>query len=271
MLLFVCITVFDLTRFAQKFLPFSPQGYLYPTTKTLDFIQKQKGLFRIMSTDSRILPPNVTGMYKIQTVDGYDPLYLRRYAELIAASERNEPNINPPFGFNRIITPQRYDTGIIDLLGVSYVLSLNDLESEKLEKVFQEGETRVYKNTKAFPRAFFVKKVIVSDTKQHTINKLFDAAIDLHTTAIVEDGNSSLENDSFSLGTISVKEYNSNRVLIETENQGQGFLILMDTFYPTWKVQIDGKEETISRTNYNFRGVIVPKGTHVVEFYNSLF
>jgi hypothetical protein len=72
-------------------------------------------------------------------VNGYDPLYIRRYGELIAASERGTPNIDPPFGFNRIITPQRYDSAIVNLLGVKYVLSLADLSSPTLKKVFQEN------------------------------------------------------------------------------------------------------------------------------------
>jgi len=270
LVLFLSVSVFDVTRFSQKFLPFSSPHYLYPQTKIIDYLQDQPGIFRIMSTDSRVLPPNVSMMYKLQTVDGYDPLYLRRYAELIAASERNEPNIQPPFGFNRIITPHRYDSRIIDLLGVSYVLSLSDIESEKLEKIHQEGETRLYKNTKAFMRAFFVENIIVTQNKQESISALFDPSTDINSTAVVE-GERGGFSSAFTKGTVSILEYSADKVVLETVNEGEGFLVLMDTFYPTWHATIDNEDTPIFLTNYTFRGLVVPKGRHTVEFYNTLF
>ncbi len=93
----VGLTVFDLFRFGWKFNPFTKKSYLFPNTQTINFLQKQKGKFRIMTTDSRILPPNFSVVYKLEDIAGYDPLYLSRYAELIAASQRNKPDINPPF------------------------------------------------------------------------------------------------------------------------------------------------------------------------------
>src|SRR5579885_640901 len=142
LVLLLLLTVFDLVRFSQKFTPFTDSQYLFPQTKTLQFLQNKVGNNRIMATDPQILPPNFSIMYHLQSVDGYDPLYLLRYGELIAASERNKPDITPPFGFNRIITPHNYDSRIMDLLGVKYVLSLSPITSAKLEKVFSEGQTQ---------------------------------------------------------------------------------------------------------------------------------
>lgn len=144
-----------------NFLPFTSKQYLYPSTKVISFLQNQPGIFRIMSIDDRLFTPNVATMYRLQSIDGYDPLYLQRYGELIAASERGKPDIKPPFGYNRIITPKNYDSKIIDLLGVKYVLSLSDLNSPKLKMVFQEGETRIYENKDAYPRVFIVKPAIL--------------------------------------------------------------------------------------------------------------
>jgi len=103
---FNLVTVFDLFRFGWKFEPFTNKEYLYPSTSVMSFLKNQQGMFRVMSTDSRILPPNFSAMYKLQTLDGYDPLYLQRYGELMVAIKRDKPDINPQFGFNRIITPQ---------------------------------------------------------------------------------------------------------------------------------------------------------------------
>lgn len=269
----VAITVFDLFRFGWKFEPFTQKAYLFPSTATISFLQKNVGEFRIMSEDSRILPPNFSAIYRIQSIDGYDPLYLLRYGELIAASERDKPDIAPPFGFNRIITPKNYESKIIDLLGVKYILSLRDLSSPKLEKVFQEGETRVYENKDALPRAFFVEEVKVAESKNDVVEELFQNKFAPTNTAVVEKslGVDTNPPSRWTKGTTTIVHYSENKIRIMTENSGTGFLVLTDSFYPTWKVKIDSRQENIYRTDYNFRGVIVPKGIRTVEFYNSLF
>jgi len=180
------VTAFDLLRFGWKFTPFTNNNYLFSITQSISFLQKQKGQFRIAATDPKILPPNFSSIYLIQSVDGYDPLYLQRYGELIIAMERNRPDIEPPFGFNRIITPHNYDSRIMDLLGVKYVLSLSALNSPKLTKVFQEGQTLIYENKNVMPRTFFVKMVKTVKNKEDAMKILFDSSIDLVQTGIVE-------------------------------------------------------------------------------------
>ncbi len=40
----------------------------------------------------------------------------------------------------------------------------------------------------------------------------------------------------------------------------------MDTWYPGWKVKIDGNSAALLRANYLFRGVEVVPGSHIIEF-----
>ncbi len=271
-IMIVAVTAFDLLRFSWKFNPFTQKSYLFPSTATISFLQKNIGEFRIMSTDSRIMPPNFSSIYRLKSIDGYDPLYLLRYGELIAASERKKADINPPFGFNKIITPHNYDSKIIDLLGVKFVLSLSDLKSDKLKKVFQEGETRIYENKNVIPRAFFIKKIVFVNNNKETINKMFEDSFNLMNTAIIENADKELQNIKQTIsGKANAVHYSENKVIMETDNAGIGFLVLTDSYYPTWHVTVDGIKEKIYRTDYNFRGVIVPAGKHTIEFYNSLF
>lgn len=271
------LTVFDLFRFAYKFLPFTDREYLYPETNSIYFARKFAGLNRVMAVDDRILPPNFSIMYYTMTVDGYDPLYLRRYAELIAASERGKPDISPPFGFNRIITPKNYDSRIIDLLGVKYVFGLDELESEKLVKVLTEGQTKVFENLDVYNRAFFVKRVISAKNKQDAINKMFDRDIELRESAIVEGWDRELEVFGIKGAKVEIGEYKSNRVVINTNNQRSGFLVLTDSYYPAWKAFVCDRngdkcrEAKIYITDYNFRGVVVPAGRNSVVFEMGLF
>ncbi len=275
-LLVIGLTVFDLFRFAYKFTPFTPEKYLFPEASSLSFLQKYSDVSRIMTTDAMILPPNFSVMYHLQSIDGYDPLYLRRYGELIAAMERNAPDIKPPFGFNRIINPHNYGTKIADLLGVKYVLSLTDLSSPKLTKVFEEGTTKIYENKDAVERAFFVRGIYPSSGKQQTINAIFDKNIDLRQIAVVENWDSGKITFTSKGNKAEITKYRDNEVTIETNNKEEGFLVLTDTFYPAWHAKICNNtkancyETKIYLTDYNFRGIIVPKGKYTIIFYTTL-
>lgn len=261
----VLLTILDLFRFGWKFTPFTNKEYLFPQTETLKFLESQKGQFRIMTTDPRIFSPNFSIIHKLQSVDGYDPLYLKGYGELIASLERGKPDISGPFGFDRIITPHNIDSKLIDLLGVKYIMSLSDLTSNRFKKVFQEGETRVYENEKVMPRAFFVDQTINSNSSTNSIKLLFDK--DLAKMAITEN----FKNSAWSKGNATISRYEENSVSIQTENEGEGFVVLTDSFYPTWHAKIDGKKTVVYKTDFNFRGVSVPKGKHNIEFYVTLF
>jgi uncharacterized membrane protein YfhO len=43
-------------------------------------------------------------------------------------------------------------------------------------------------------------------------------------------------------------------------------VLLTDTYYPGWKASLDGRPVQIHPTDYAFRGVIVPEGTHELVF-----
>ena len=268
----ILITVFDLFRFGWKFESFTNKQYLFPSTSITVFLQNQKGPFRVMATDSKIFPPNFSIIYKVQTLDGYDPLYLQRYGELMVASARNKPDISTFFGFNRIITPQNPLSRTTDLLGVKYVLSLNELKNPKLTQVFTDGIVRVYENTMAFPKAFFVNTTFLANSKQQAIDTIFDLNFPLNKGAVVEDVSSKqFFKSNWNLGKVQIIDYQDDKVMLKTQGQEAGFLVLTDSYYPTWHATIDGKETKIYLTDFNFRGVIVPKGEHIIEFYDTIF
>src|SRR5205814_2453885 len=114
-----------------------------------------------------------------------------------------------------------------------------ELPSPKFTKVYEEGQTKVYENTKAFPRAFFVKEIQSVNNKQEAINSLFADTIDLHTIAVVEKWDDHLETGSnLTVGTVQIAGYKENMVVVETENPRVGFLVLTDTCYPTWHAKV---------------------------------
>ena len=67
-------------------------------------------------------------------------------------------------------------------------------------------------------------------------------------------------------GTATLVVDEPERIIVETDAVRPGILVLTDTFYPGWRVTVDGAPASLLRANYLFRGVYVPAGAHWVEF-----
>jgi hypothetical protein len=139
-----------------------------------------------------------------------------------------------------------------------------------------DGETKVYENTNAFPRVFFVDTIQQVTSSKDALSALFNPSNNLREKAIVENMDSKLA-QPLATGNIISVDYSAEDIKIAVEMKGVGFLVLTDSYYPTWKAQLLNQitqqhmSIPIYRTDYALRGVLVPKGKYVVEFYNSLF
>lgn len=261
----VILTVIDLFRFGWKFTSFSEKTWIYPKTRALEYLQKNIKNYRFLSLDRRIMPPNFSTMYKLQDVSGYDPLYLRKYGELVAAWERGKPDISNA-SFNRIITPTNISSPITDLLGVGYILSIDEINNSAFDLVFKEGETKVYKNKNTIPRVFLVSKIIKAKNDQDEMNKLFENIQSLSKIATTQEdiriADTPIEKNEYT----KIIKYSENKVKIETNTTVERLLIFTDIYYPMWKADIDGSETKIYSVDFTFRGLVVPKGQHIIEF-----
>src|SRR3989344_1971974 len=256
-IVFAC---FDLFRFTTKFIAYTDASLFFPTTKTLIFLQEHLGNARVMPTDRRILPPNVSTYYHLASVEGYDPLYLNNYAGLVAAWTRNAPDTSPA-AFNRIVTPQKYAVFFSDLLGVKYVLSLTDIIDPKLKLVFVEGETRVYENALVYPRAFLVEQVDTVPPKD-VMTQLFSQQHNLSRIAVAAEQIPVSQQPLVASETADIILYNPQQVVVTTTTTQPRLLVLTDVFYPGWRARIDGRPAKIYQIDYAFRGVVVPSGIH---------
>lgn len=264
-ILVIAVTVFDLFRFGWKFIPFTPPEYFFPSTAAVSFLQSQQKPFRVMSLDNRAFPPNVTSYYGIETPEGYDPVYDARYEEFIAALNRNEPNISPPFGFNRIITLSNIDSPLLPLLNVKYIVTLADLHSPYLELMYREGNTRIYWYKKALPRIYPVESVIRASQRGQVMSLLYSKSFNPVKEAIVE-GNPEVPAWPVQYtDTIRITSYTDSAILATSSLAADHVVVVLNMFDPGWHATIDGKITQIYRTNYLFMSLVVPKGEHAIR------
>jgi hypothetical protein len=265
LLLVIGVVTFDLFRFGWKFTPFVTRAYFFPTTQAVSFLQSQPKPFRIMSLDNRIMPPNVNAYYGIESIEGYDPVYDSRYEEFIAALNRNEPNIKPPFGFNRIITGSTIHSALLPFLNVKYILTLEELKDPQVELMYQEGSTRVYWYKKALPRVYVPEGVVRFDSKQEFFDLVYTDTFDPLKTALVEEFIELVKTPLMSGETAQIDSYSSSEIQIKTKLINDRLVVVANMYAPGWKATIDGRPTSLYRTNYIFQGVVVPEGEHILK------
>lgn len=66
--------------------------------------------------------------------------------------------------------------------------------------------------------------------------------------------------------TFSFTKFEPNRIELLVSSKYDGPIVLMQNYYPRWKLYIDGKPVAIEKTNLSFMGFILPKGEHTVAF-----
>ncbi len=147
-------------------------------------------------------------------------------------------------------------------------------EINKSFDLIYDDEIKIYENRNVFPRSFITHHAVILRSENDIFNKLNNEDFDLKNVVIIEKipasikdlteyNHNSVYTDNSSCH---IKDYNMNDVLIMADMKSPGFLIITDTYYPGWKVYVDGVEKEILAADYLFRAVFLETGTHSVKF-----
>lgn len=278
--LLMLVFVFDLFRFADKYLPFVREELIFPKTPVLEFLQEQEKPFRIEKESSEILPANMWSYYGLESASGYNPLYPRRYSEFISVLNTNEVR----FDVSRYALVRNFDSQLFDLLNNKYLLALKRDEKgipseqgeisylykdSKFKLIYSDQSLAVLENTLSFPRAFLVEDKIIIKEKEEIAELLLSEEIDLRKTVILEE-EPEVSAEDLSQGSpeesltdsVEFLEYTNNEETLRVKSNSDKILFISETLYPGWKAFLDGQEAKIHRANYVFKGVFIPRGEH---------
>ncbi len=137
-------------------------------------------------------------------------------------------------------------------------------------KVFEgPGSISIYENRNVCPYAYMVKEVIpakgVNDAQAIFFNTrgLFNP----HTQAVVTGDvfGGHYPTQDLTTGMLTLLSQLPQKIVLEAETSGQGFLVLSQQHYPGWGAYVDGKRVQTHRTNGVLTGLFVPPGRHTVE------
>ncbi len=151
------------------------------------------------------------------------------------------------------------------MLNVKYIVSDQQIPYPGFQSIYQQGKEYVYKNNDALQRAYFVDSV-KSEPGLEVLNEIKTNSFDPKNVAFV-DIKIPKVNKPDSADYANITEYKDETVALNVKATGNNFLFFGDTYLPTgWKAYIDGNKTEIYKTNHDFMGIVVPNGTHKVEF-----
>lgn len=272
---FFILVVLDFGRYFLKFNPFVSQNFAFPDVPALQFLQNQQGVFRVGREHAEVFPPNTWIAYRLQSIEGYDPIYLKQYGQFFNFLNGGDIRTG---NTNRYAELLNYKSLFLDQANLKYFIGIGrdrtghipgDFVNYKFEeagykKVFKEGSAVIFENPNAKERVQFAEDIITTSTDN--IQKIFmeDKSFDPGRTVLLSED---LQIPSITgKGEAVIIHYSPNKVKIKTTTASDEILVLADQYENGWKAKIDGKEAKISRANTIFRAVKVPAGSHEVIF-----
>lgn len=220
----------------------TPQGFNMPNQFIKAFTPKlPNDIFRV---NMRLFQPvrymamkrNQGMIDKIMLIEGYNPLILQR--------------VSPPMP-NRDLN--------LDILNVKYSIGIDRTINAP----------RFYENMDRFGNAWFVNKIVETDSSQ--IKSIMESGqYDLRKTALFEQNMNFKSIEEVAQYKIKCISYENNRIEYKVSNSTDGFLILSEIYYPSWKAQVNKKDSKVYLTDYCFRAIPLKKGNNkVILEYDS--
>ena len=289
LIIIIILSVFDLFYYGWKFTPFVNRQLVYPKTSVFTWLNNKGGINRFFGVEDGYIDTNYALSSRLFSPEGYDPLFIGRYGELVNASyfgqlkkeiprsDVNIPKIDDVYKF----TENSYRRKLMQLLGIKYIVDKDDLgqkgdfkaenykfNPELFNLVWQDGKWKIYEYKEALPRFFLANSYETIVDKQQIINKLLNNNVDLKQTVILEEKipafNNLLNKETASF--VEMEYYQPNQAKFKVSTNTDKILFLSDNYYPGWKAYMDGKETKIYRADYTFRAIVVPTGVHTVIF-----
>jgi uncharacterized membrane protein YfhO len=82
-----------------------------------------------------------------------------------------------------------------------------------------------------------------------------------------EDPTLPLPQSSFAPVDGKVQSYGQNEIVVEVNSPAPGIAVLNETYYPGWRVTVNGHQGQLFRANHLMRAAVVPAGRSTLRFY----
>lgn len=224
---------------------------------TVQFIKNDSSLFRIFPLGQDLFQNNSYMYHELSSIGGYSPAKLRIYQDVIESSLYNGPDQQFPVNMN-----------VVNMLNVKYLIAQGQLPPDRfqLANFDQEKKMLTYLNPGYLPRAWFVDSLVVAGKKDEIFSILNSGGWNPRTTAILENELNAVVSKPESTAVYDIKAL-SQKLEMKVFTSKSALLVVSEIYYPPgWKAFIDGNPAEVYKTNYILRSLVVPAGSHLVEF-----
>ena len=270
----VALVAIDLFRANMGYNPAIPRDHAtQPVTPAIEYLQQRvPNRFSGVSLNISFqpLPADLAMRYGLYDGRGYDYPAEKRYDTL----------------WRRFVVPGIPDFAQPDALAgatpaavrAMSVLSISDLlaapdddrlRGPGLRVAYRGKDAVIYRNERALPRLFLVGRQQVIPDAETQLRAVTHPRFDGRRVAVTErrlPGLAEGAGGTAPVGSARFEAYEPDRVVARSRADRRSLLVLSDVHYPGWKVRVDGRDAPIERVDYLLRGVMVPAGTHRVEF-----
>jgi hypothetical protein len=221
-----------------------------------NFLLEDQSIYRILPLGKFFTQTRFS--YYHQSLAGYHAAKLGLFQDLIDHVLYQGPDPNFPVNWN-----------LLKLFNVKYLIAEGQINQSVglMDPVFHDGPSNLtlFEFKEPAPRVFFVPKIIAEPDPKVLINRLNDPGFDPQSVAYLDqECKTPIEPDPDAKAQIT--EFNPNLLRVQFSTSKPQFLFISEMYYPAgWKAFIDGTVTRIYRTNYAFRGVVVPPGEHTLK------
>lgn len=262
-MLLILISAYDLISAGRRYIPdsaFQPRGadaaeVLRAQTRGIDrwLAERTK---TVEGWSYRVLPlaenpfNNAVPSFHYASLGGYSGAKLRNFQDVV-----DHALFTGAAGIH---------TGILNMMNVKYITYNAPIPIPGFEMVHESEGLYVLENKAVLPKAWFADSVMTVDGPAAAMEAVKSSLGDARGLAIVQTDATLASGPG---GRVTVSDYGAHRIVLRTERDTDGFLVLGEIVYPAgWRATVNGTEADILPTNYLLRGVAVPAGQHEVVF-----
>lgn len=173
-----------------------------------------------------------------------------------------------PRTLDRLIVEMPADAAVA-VRGLSLVNTLTGssvaVELDPDMSVLNLGDVRLSRFENSLPRAYFLACSTYASDREAVLARLAEPGFDPRSELVLTgDGSDSCTESGWK--PVTVVSYEPERVILDVDSRTDGYVVLLDTYYPGWEARVDGEPVPVERANWFFRAVPVTAGNHRVEF-----
>ena len=241
----LAIVIFDLfninNRYIDKDLFIDKNINTYQASEIDNDILADTLDFRVFDMSAGLSNANTS--YFHNSVNGYHAAKLKRFQEYYDYLSYHD------------------NQKLFNTLNVKYLIGKDENNNDQL-----------YQNPDAFGNAWAVDSLALVDNYDNLLNQLKDA--DLREVGFALNKSISIEtsrnyNPSDLIKLEKIKN-SSSHISYNFESLSEQLIVFSEIYYPSgWQVYLNGEKTNYFDINYLFRGMVVPKGDHLIEFHFS--